>query len=759
MVLRLSGFPDGATFSVGASGAGADAGTWIISKPSDIASLATTPLTMTPPASYDGSFTLHVGAVVTDTATVSGGVATDQQTVTHDIAVTVVAINDAPVAGNDNVNVRPDYIAIASTLISNDSDPDEDAFAISGAAYGENEATPGDGTYTIQGQYGTMQFYATEHLSVTFGGFVDFHVNAGDFIYAIGRDADGDPLAGLPIYDLQPGQTLSEEFTYTITDSHGAISSPATVTVTFEPSLVDLRVRTADGYDTTTLWNDLHYGDITSIDETHITVVNEGRTIEIDAKGLIFDDLGDGEYSISGGLIKGFHVSGPSGAPLFDAVRYNLPAGLLDEAVDNPDSTEFDGMLAAYGYDSHGSIGLDVLRGGDLVDYFDAGGDADNIDAGKGNDVITISDNAAWNIDGGDGVDTVRLSGAFNLAAGPEGQNLTNIEIIDLNRTHANAIVVEPEDLYLVNAGHVGRILGNGSDTLVLAGEYYGHPGGQWALAQSGAFYAGDSATAGVSFDVYEYTEDELVLGTLYVEQGVTVEGGPVILSNDLQTAGSAFGAMISHLSILDGYTDDLTITAVAGDGTLAPVGSVDDFDSFNDGSDGTLSATGSLSAINQMLEDGLIYMTDIVTPPSTDMVTLTINDGQGTDSLNFIFNVTGTNPTLSSTAGNDILYATGGNDQFVFAAAGNGHDTIIAFAPGQDDINLGHEAFAASGPNDFAHWLASHATAVNGDVLIDLNVNGEHLNQDTILLKNVALASLRDSDFILPSGGGGNSL
>ncbi len=45
--------------------------------------------------------------------------------------------------------------------------------------------------------------------------------------------------------------------------------------------------------------------------------------------------------------------------------------------------------------------------------------------------------------------------------------------------------------------------------------------------------------------------------------------------------------------------------------------------------------------------------------PPVTGMVTLTINDGHGTDTLNFIFNVTGENPTLYGTADKDILYGT----------------------------------------------------------------------------------------------------
>ena len=62
----------------------------------DAASLATTPLTMTPPLNFNGNFTLHVEAVVNDTATLSTGVVTDTRTLTHDIAVVMDAVNDAP---------------------------------------------------------------------------------------------------------------------------------------------------------------------------------------------------------------------------------------------------------------------------------------------------------------------------------------------------------------------------------------------------------------------------------------------------------------------------------------------------------------------------------------------------------------------------------------------------------------------------------------------------------------------------------------
>jgi hypothetical protein len=72
----ISGFPTGATFSEGAL----SGDQWTISDPAQIAALATTPLTMTSPADFTGSFTLEVEAV-----------AAGNTTVTQDFAVTVSA--------------------------------------------------------------------------------------------------------------------------------------------------------------------------------------------------------------------------------------------------------------------------------------------------------------------------------------------------------------------------------------------------------------------------------------------------------------------------------------------------------------------------------------------------------------------------------------------------------------------------------------------------------------------------------------------
>ncbi|MFZ0422007.1 MAG: hypothetical protein WAL80_03930 [Xanthobacteraceae bacterium] len=86
--LVLSGFANGTTFSAGEAGTGAYVGDWVLDQ-NDISGLATTPLTMTPPADSYGTFNLQIAAVATDTATLTTGPDTSTNTVTDDISVTI----------------------------------------------------------------------------------------------------------------------------------------------------------------------------------------------------------------------------------------------------------------------------------------------------------------------------------------------------------------------------------------------------------------------------------------------------------------------------------------------------------------------------------------------------------------------------------------------------------------------------------------------------------------------------------------------
>jgi VCBS repeat-containing protein len=131
--------------------------------------------------------------------------------------------------------------------------------------------------------------------------------------------------------------------------------------------------------------------------------------------------------------------------------------------------------------------------------------------------------------------------------------------------------------------------------------------------------------------------------------------------------------------------------------------------------------------------------------------VTYITTNNVATAGSNALFGTAGAD-TINGLGGDDLLIGLGKADTFVFnAALGNsGHDTIADFTPGQDKISLDYLAFDANDPNDFSSWLRTHATDINSnhDVLIDLNVNGPAV--ETILLKNVVSANLQAADFIL---------
>ena len=157
---------------------------------------------------------------------------------------------------------------------------------------------------------------------------------------------------------------------------------------------------------------------------------------------------------------------------------------------------------------------------------------------------------------------------------------------------------------------------------------------------------------------------------------------------------------------------------------------------------------------INAALNSGIIY--DPHSPqPQTDSVTLTVADSFGhTDRVHFIFNQGGAGPdvALTGTSGKDVIFATGHTDtltggvsadQFVFTPETSpSADTITDFKAGEDHIDL--RAFSFVDSSNIASWLGSHAATSGADTLISLN------NGDSITLKNVALASLHASDFIV---------
>jgi Ca2+-binding RTX toxin-like protein len=122
---------------------------------------------------------------------------------------------------------------------------------------------------------------------------------------------------------------------------------------------------------------------------------------------------------------------------------------------------------------------------------------------------------------------------------------------------------------------------------------------------------------------------------------------------------------------------------------------------------------------------------------------------GAGTDTLTNIQNLTGSQSSdrLTGDSHDNIFFGLGGNDTFVFKS-NLGHDTIADFTPGQDRIELDFDPLSGGegNPGTFEMWLGSHAQASGNDTLITLDV----LHNNTILLKNVNVANVHATDFIV---------
>ncbi|MFG3597337.1 VCBS domain-containing protein [Bradyrhizobium sp. RDI18] len=228
----------------------------------------------------------------------------------------------------------------------------------------------------------------------------------------------------------------------------------------------------------------------------------------------------------------------------------------------------------------------------------------------------------------------------------------------------------------------------------------------------------------------------------------VNVEGAndaPVIRTDVVVTEDVDETTTFSGLYVTDADATGSTTFAMSATTGASPVTSV-------------TPANGSgldFEEINAMLDSGIAYVHDAA-EPQTDMVTLTVADSfGGADTVNFIFNHAGTGPevTLNGTSGNDVIFATGyadtltggaGADQFVFTPEDSPNtDTIMDFAPERDHIDL--RAFAAVDSSTVSSWLANPLNQINStDVRFTLDTN------DTVILKNVVLANLNVSDFIV---------
>ena len=117
-----------------------------------------------------------------------------------------------------------------------------------------------------------------------------------------------------------------------------------------------------------------------------------------------------------------------------------------------------------------GTSGADRLIGGAGNDTLVGGGGADVLRGGAGDDVLAINDADFAVIDGGLGIDTLRLDSMMTLDLRDIPNNrLDSIEIIDLNGMGSNLILATDDILNIVGSGAQNTLQIDGDSTDVLS--------------------------------------------------------------------------------------------------------------------------------------------------------------------------------------------------------------------------------------------------------------------------------------------------
>ncbi|MBT6479687.1 MAG: hypothetical protein HOK69_11385, partial [Gammaproteobacteria bacterium] len=367
-------------------------------------------------------------------------VADDQgATDTTTLSITITGTNDGPIASNDTITVDEDETLLAAALNgviqSNDIDPEQGPLTVTTIRTGIEQESGTEGTVgdALTGSYGT--------LTLNQDGSYQYSADHG--------------RADL----LTTGETVSDLFTYTITDNQGATDS---ATLTFSITAIEdgIEVNT-----TATTTDDFLIGEGTDATFTLTQGENIGGSDTIfggsGTDTIAFQSLNNLTLQLQGDTSTSGTITVYQGRTLTaeDTLSSMLISGIdgytfafIDNSSDSLPPSDLLELQGGYGYliagdnSSDDEINLNSLSlqdpvygamvyglgGDDILTAFSNGTGGDDLFGGAGNDTLiggdqsdmlfggtgddkiitTISDDR---IDGGDGYDTLKLTELSNL--------------------------------------------------------------------------------------------------------------------------------------------------------------------------------------------------------------------------------------------------------------------------------------------------------------------------------------------------------
>jgi hypothetical protein len=191
---------------------------------------------------------------------------------------------------------------------------------------------------------------------------------------------------------------------------------------------------------------------------------------------------------------------------------FDTDPGNLDDVIATTGGQNRDGGVARV----TGGLGDDTITG--------IGANAGDVGyGGHGDDTVAVTSLAFTRVDGGLGIDTLRVDGGgLALDLGDLGRRVQGFETFDIGGSGANSLTLRLSDV-LDQPEQSGvdfenlKVLGDSDDAVVLDG----------GLAASGGVWEskGSQSVDGVTYNVYSHTalEDSNVFDDVWIQQGITV--------------------------------------------------------------------------------------------------------------------------------------------------------------------------------------------------------------------------------------------